>query len=159
MVRCSDAGVEELKNLLAVEAIKFMELTYNKIPCDYSYVKLQSMQKEIQSAQRVNRSLCQQIEEKDMIIDRPTKGWDGSLDTGYGAKKKLQRIVDTSFSSGSTKADCRLNHALLHVQYVATHLDEPTLMSDDMLQQTKSDPCFLADDESSDVDELGCFQL
>lgn len=154
-----DTGTEEeeIKNLLTKEAIEFMELAYNKTPCDHNYLKLQSVQNKLQHAQKTNHSLCHQMEEKDRIIECLTKGLDASVQAGYRAKTELERIVDSNFSPGSAKADCQNNHALLHVQYVATYLDESTLISDDMLQQTKDDPCHLTNDDFKNANELGAF--
>jgi hypothetical protein len=65
------------------------------------------------------QDLPRQIEAKDNAIKEPSKGWDNMLNTASQVTTDLRYLVKKNPSPGFTSADCDLNSAHFHFQYIS----------------------------------------
>jgi hypothetical protein len=96
------SNLEEAEDRLATEALKCMEDSYGTVLQDHSYNKLQL-------AQQKCRSLEHRQREKDVVIDYFSSSWCSTLNGNHTAAKELYRIIDDTFTGGSTSKDNNLN--------------------------------------------------
>ncbi|KAE8775705.1 3-oxoacyl-(acyl-carrier-protein) reductase 3, chloroplastic [Hordeum vulgare] len=113
--------LKDAEDPLANEALKYMKASYIKVGQDHNYDKLQLNKK---------KSLQHELKKKEGIIDYLSGDWCNGLGGDRTTVQELYRII------GSTPEDNNLNHTQSHIRYVAGHLNEKTLQSKHIPEET-----------------------